>query len=108
MAKSSNKHVSKPEVCTDSAARQELLRQGRLRGILRDVRSTAAEVEQAHADMWRLRHQIMAEKQTSACMHIISNQRAGEWGHRHLTTGFADMPYLATGSGRETHVDRIG
>lgn len=50
----------------------------------------------------------MAEKQASACMHILSNQRAGGWGQKHLTKGFADMPYLATSSGRETNVVRIG
>lgn len=37
----------------------------RLRGILRDLRPTELEAKRAHADMWRFRRHIMAEKRAA-------------------------------------------
>lgn len=80
----------------------------RLRGILRDRRSAQFEVDHAHAEMWRLRHHIQAEKQATKSMYHLSNQKAGGWGQRHLTRGFPDMPFLATARGPELSATNIG
>lgn len=50
--------------------------------------------EHTHSEMWRLRHHIETKRRAAALMHVLTNQRNGGWGLKHLANRFSDMPFF--------------